>query len=171
MVKKIIIAGFYRSGSTWLFNAVKQILINAKQPFSQINTFLPMHSILNDNAKFELYKYHDFIETNADFIFTSTRNLEQCKKSYQKCFPSKQTDISWWKLAMENYNRWNVISNYEMKYEDLKLDKLKIIIEISNILGLKVCAMSVLKELEKIKPPTENEYDPNTLLFRNHISN
>ena len=169
-MKKIIVAGIYRSGSTWQFNAIRMILKWGGKKFNQHNIYHPELSITDPDAEYEIYKLHEYIPNyaeNADYVFTSFRNPEEILKSYHRCFDI-QVDGAWLAKANENYCKWKSISKYDMDYSLLLTNKREIIINLSTILGIEINADEILKELDSLVPPAEG-YDPITCYFQNHI--
>jgi hypothetical protein len=183
-MNRIIIAGLYRSGSTWQFNAIRIILKQAGIVFNQYNIYQPELSLINEGAQYEICKLHKFgyfallnrAGIDKLYIITSVRRFDEALNSYKRCFPKEYaTNISispnWWNEALADYLRWRLLSNYDMSYDQLTNNKLQVILNLIMVLNFSnVDPHTVLSELETLLPPTDKEYDPVTCYFRNHIS-
>ena len=68
------------------------------------------------------------------------------------------------------FRQWKMHCDYLMQYNEMVEDKLTVIFEMIDTLGLigEVDPEKVLEELESIKPT--DEYDPETMYHPNHIT-
>lgn len=170
MTKTIVCAGFYRTGSTWLFNAVKTILQCAGHTTDQTGE-LKGHAT---SADYLIHKVHVFskdLADNADFIFTSARNISDCKRSF-KAFTGYEMSPEYFSEAYSEYIAYDSHPNrvYRMEFYRMLYDKRMIIEEMKDALGIDTDTSDVLAKLETIKPPADGQ-DKESYYFSNHITN
>ena len=142
----IIVAGFHRSGSTWLYNCVRLLA--------------PNHKVIKE------HRYNYGMATSAHYVFTSTRNIVDIKKSWKQF---KNEDLDDWKLNkwVQHQIYWNKHTSYLMEFERMVNKPHVVIREIAQILNADPAG--IYEKLQEIQPP-EIGQDPETLLFHNHIS-
>jgi len=177
MAKLIIIAGIKRSGSTWVYNAVRLCLEHAG--YSVHIAGDGQYYQKDCKADYQIIKVHPFhqwMADEADFVFTSDRDDDGIRASWQK-FDGRMLSDG----LLEKWNRWlrswNEYSCREMCYEDFIEDgPFDEVFTIWWHLFPKrrdeadTTASKVVNKLNAIKPPTDKDYDPVTLLFSNHIT-
>lgn len=171
--KSIVIAGIYRSGSTWMFNAVRGILEAAGIRYATINSWKLELSIVPDCWEYSITKvrgYDTLLANSADFVFTSYRSIADVRASLVR-FRGEQVANSLMPTAHENWSKWRKISRYDMKYSVMVANPEIPIACIARELGLAVDCTGVVEWMKtNCVPPTDKDYDPVTLLFRNHIT-
>ena len=164
-MKKIIISGLPRSGSTWQYNIVRIALIHAG--YSVYGSWVGDYDFLN-KSEYHIIKTHSLNKNiqEAWKIFTSVREFKGVKESLQR--------IGWYesdKKIISSYHKWTeccIVADYIMSYSDMILNKLSITKNIINILGLSVCPVKVLNEVKGLNLP-QVYYDKITLLHHNHF--
>ncbi len=166
-MKTIVVAGFYRTGSTWLFNAVKTVIQCAGFTTCQTGEgFAP-----ENTADYCIHKVHTWfpdLACAADAIFTSTRDLEQVFASYER-LTGHEMPKEYFIECHAEFMLYQSHSNYCMEFTDLETDKRKVINRIISVLGLKACPEAVLNKVNAIKPPEEGQ-DLESYYFHNHIT-
>lgn len=167
MSKLIVIAGIKRSGSTWMYNAVRLILKHAGYSVAGGGE---QHFDPNCEADYQIVKVHPFrpeLARAADYVFISDRDYDEIRVSWKGFSGEVLTDVklkSWIKWLCQ----WREYSCYEMWYFDMAIDPMECLSTIHRkLFGDPV---DILTELEAIRPPTDADYDPETLLFKNHIT-
>lgn len=166
----ITIAGIRRSGSTWLYNAVR-LLCEHSQKDVVTHNYVPDFEDMNPETVyiFKMHKFRPAIANRSKIIFTSYRNLPDIKKSLKRCFGS-ECDLNRMNTMVFHLLRWQQITDYCMHYDS---DPYKTFKEVASVLhqkGIECYDIAgTFQKLQSIRPG--NEYDPVTLLFPNHISN
>ena len=172
---KVIIAGIYRSGSTWLYNAVRLSLINSGASVygCYIDDYVP------DKNKYHVIKMvkYDPILAKDSVVFTSYRNLNDIIESMKRRAEINNDPKFVNEGRHENINsylvdllKWQAHSDYCMWYDTLIKEPQQIIFDIAKTLTININNINeVLQELDKIQIPKEG-YDPITLYHANHIT-
>lgn len=167
----IIIAGSYRSGSTWLYNAARLLV---KASGHSVEGIGPQKYKGKPDDGVLIVKCHRFygrIAHDADYVLTSERDWTEAKKSW---FRFKGEWLSEEQEAARKLwlHTWRVCPAhvFHMQYQDM-IDK-----PYATLAGV-ACGLSrlmrgvdlrgVLDDLEAIKPP-KSGYDPVTMMYHNH---
>lgn len=171
---KIVVAGIYRSGSTWLFNAVRLLLIsegvNIKSYFygSEPDTPEQFHVI-------KTHTYSQGLFDEAGIVITSYRNYKDIEKSMKaqlkKGLPVEFENAGNYK-ELDTFIRWLLKWNrktlYMMEYDKFIEDPKEIVRDLYECLRLKNADIDeVYEQLCDMKSPEEG-YDPVTLLTSTH---
>lgn len=191
MSKVIVIGGIPRSGSTIMFNMVKEILKQMGQTVyqSQGPTELMYNPKPEEDEAFHIVHCHEFkkeIEMKADIVFTSRRNPFEILPSWKACFPDDPADTE--RLIKWQYDliKWTTSPKHaycmDFNHEDHKVGLYHYNTLKSIILPLKFAyptleeaskklnSLNLITALQKIVPPTDKDYDEETFLFKNHRS-
>lgn len=176
MYMRIVCAGMHRSGSTWLFNVLRMMFLEKNVPIYSCfeNKYDP-----KNNALFHIVKVHKFkesIQKDADFIFTTCRDLRDIAASAIRRNLVEHTPDSVERYLREiierEYKPWSSVSDYEVRYEVMFRDKEKEISKIAKRVGIYVDSKKVKKAVDLlIAPSNPNEFDEITQLHYNHITN
>jgi hypothetical protein len=164
----LVCGGFYRTGSTWLFNLIKETVLASGATITCTGDTAPVEC----STDYLLHKVHAYcpkLAARAATVFYSTRGIAPMCSSFER-FTGYQLPHSYIAVYVESLN-WLEASAYCLKFEDIYKDKIKIVNEVAAALSLSVDANAVLLRLDSIKPPTEMAYCPVSYLFRNHITN
>ena len=168
MAKLIIIAGIKRSGSTWLYNAVRLCLLNAGYTVHIAGD--GQYYEKDCKADYQIIKTHPFrqwMADEADFVFTSDRDDEGIRASWQRFDGRMLSDglLAKWRRWLD---QWRVHTDYDMQYDIMVDFPADCVMSVHGVLfGF---PRNTLMQLRATKPPTDKDYDPVTLLFRNHIT-
>jgi hypothetical protein len=177
--------GMYRSGSTWLYNAVRLTLEKAGAPDLAAGVIADKDKILAHRTA--LIKAHDFdaaLAARADVILSSHRDLRDVIASLSRMF---HTDFSTAALrqTFNDYVQWAQVADYDLHYERLLTDKLTELKAIAAVLRLppqileqlpyeaileEITAQSMAAQTFKARAFNERPYDPVTLLHDGHIT-
>ncbi|KAK9808857.1 hypothetical protein WJX72_005211 [[Myrmecia] bisecta] len=124
----IITAGPERSGSTWLFNAVRLLFKSAKQPLDSYWLTQVTDEKLADRHGGQPGGHHVLIKTHrwsnawtpsqADHVFLTHRDLRGVVASYQRmgwAYDIPDTYVS-------EHQAWKGIANRDLAYEDIMSD-------------------------------------------------
>jgi len=177
-MKRIIVAGIYRSGTTALYNIVRLICESEGDTWSEF---------LNDEIKPEelpeldfqilkAHKYHDkrtpaFIDEHTIVLTTFRENRDILASIYRakeqmKDFRGQQHDIPKYN---EWQQHWNIHSVYQVHFNKLIQNPKRIIRDIARLLKITVNEEEVYQKFVACKPPKEG-IDPITLLHAGHIT-
>lgn len=168
----IVVAGIYRSGSTWLFNALR--LLMEEEGLSPKSYFAGDYGYREEeNAIVKAHSYYPELMADSDFIFTSIRKKADIRKSmeevnkrgvakdYENAGNPEGIDQYWeWLIT------WNRNSNYMMNFEDMITDKELVLNDLKNITGFKG---NVLDKLNELTAPKVG-HDPVTFLGETHFN-
>ena len=177
-IKKLILsAGMPRSGSTWMYNTIRILILNQyihKEDFTygwieDIDKLPP--------SKIRLIKIHNHEENivnKSDIIFYSYRDIRDAIASSFRKFGTKPS-IKLASQFIEQHFKWEKISNYTMRYETMLKDKEKIVMEIANVLNIKSCSpQKIINQIENMNYNSngkKNEiYNMDNLFHRDHIT-
>lgn len=179
----IIVAGIYRSGSTWLYNAVR--FLTEEAGYKTQGTF----ALWERSDEYDchvikthyIYPYRRLRIKKPDFIITSRRDKEdiinsmkaQIEKGLDPQFENagKYDDINKYFGWLDIWRKRKA-HIYEMDFEDLDYKRIKKILhKLNKAMDLdlgynQICAVE--KRLSEMVPPTEG-FDHETLLTPTHI--
>ena len=167
MSKLIVIAGIKRSGSTWLYNAVRLCLLHAGKTVHIAGDGQFFQA--DCKADYQIVKKHPFdkqLADAADYVFTSDRDDEGIRASWERFSGEVLTDekLAMWRKWLD---QWKPYSTGDMQFYDVC--NLKVVIDLAKILDVDLHS-NVIREIDAVRPPTDKDYDPETLLFKNHIT-
>lgn len=167
MSKLIVIAGIKRSASTWMYNAARMAILDAGHTVyisGNGNRYKP-----NRPEDYQIIKIHPFREElamSAHAVFTSERHIDDVRASMKRFNGKTIRDDAIGKMAYD-LARWRRYSKYHMSYHDAGTDAA--VSAICGVLGLPWSA-ELTSKINAIEPPADADYDPETMLFRNHIT-
>ena len=179
----IYIAGIYRSGSTWLFNAVRLIM---EQESKTVASGFIWKTTKKGKSKADMviktHFFYDDIELpyKPDIVITSIRDKSEIQSSMMKqrakgLEPHFFNAGNWEQLNefFEWLFKWRSHEKhvYEMDYKDLESgNQKKIVTELLQVLNFEVNETKVLhicKELKKMTAPKQG-FNETTLLTPTH---
>jgi len=172
----VVCAGVHRSGSTWLYNAVRLILIDSGK--SVYGCFSTNYDPENE-AEVHVVKTHNNIKKlkeNADFVFTCKRDLRDIVASaVRRGLIDESAAMPYLSQIMEReYEPWKGRSDLEIVYEKLlKRKKPDYIKKLAEIMGIdNIDALEVFDKIESLPiPQSEEDFDEETQLHFGHITN
>lgn len=167
----IVVAGIKRSASTVQYNLIRIALEKAGYIVRGMKAGYQPRGV--PNGAVDLVKKHPYrrdLAEAADHIFLTTRGNEEIRKSLQR-FYGRNFNMSEVLAMREEYNKWarHTTPSYEFPFELWMGKPEDYTRQIVSLLGVVVDPLEVLRVFRQIKPP-ENEYDPETCLFPNHIT-
>lgn len=176
--KLIIAAGMPRSGSTWLYNAIRLVLVSS--PFIKDNFSCGWIGDWRDIAKKEymLVKVHEFeneMANEAEFIIYSYRDIRDAMASSLRKF-GKIPSIEYADHLILMHEKWINVANTIISYDNILTEKLNIISELAHLFGVHLANPStIVKDIETLSYEsngTRNHIYHNVNLFhKNHITN
>lgn len=177
---RVIAAGMYRSGSTWLYNACR-ILLNehSDSVYSCYEADFTKNKAKGyEHVLLKAQRYRKSLHESADKIITIHRHIDDVKASMvrrkkfvEDGFVNESRVESFGKFYKHTAN-WIKYAHCVVDYwmiENAPIVAMEMISE-SMELNIDWITLTQLQErLENIKPP-ESGYDPVTLLHANHIT-
>lgn len=124
---------------------------------------------MNRNEDYQIIKIHPFrhdIALSADVVFTSERHIDDIRASMRRFRGRVLRDDVIGKMAYD-LRRWRQYSKYHMSYHDAGTDAA--VSAICGVLGLPWSA-ELTRKINAIEPPTDKDYDPETMLFMGHVT-
>lgn len=135
----LLSAGMPRSGSTWMFNALRLLLKGYPMVFSRVGSgWIQDLSRLSDNP-FILLKLHFHVAPIADCaraIFYSYRDIRDAVASQQRRFGGP-AEMAWVDEYVRSHEMWMRCADYTMKYEHMLHDKGGIIADLMETIRIK----------------------------------
>lgn len=168
----VMISGIKRSGSTWQANAVRLLYEEAGRSVWIGEEY---KGLAQDEVTInKIHPFHKHLAERADIVLTSWRSIFEIIDSWKRfkgLQPSRSVIDMWltWLLT------WNQYSDHMMLYPALQSEtsRREEVMTLAEVLDLDLTVgqlMNVFDKLEKLEPPSDKEYDPDTLLFKNHIT-
>lgn len=170
MSKLIVIAGIKRSGSTWMYNAVRLILKHAGYTVHIAGD--GQYYQPDCKADYQIVKKHPYdpkLAAAADYVFTSDRDDEGIRASWERFSGERLTDekLATWRDWLK---AWQKHTCCDVFFTAILQAPLCPVVGLMDALAVDSDLRVISNELEAIRPPTDKDYDPETLLFRNHIT-
>jgi hypothetical protein len=175
-----VCAGMPRSGSTWLFNAVRLLLKNAGAPDLAGGYVGQSEELLTHRtAIIKLHPFNPELAARADVILTTHRDLRDVSASMQRHYqrPYSAVDMNEW---VRSQVRWAQVAAYDLHYENILVDKLTEIKNIAAALKLPLATLEALpyetiaQEIDgqkfKRRFSESTAYDAVNLLHEGHIT-
>ena len=177
-MKIIIVAGIYRSGSTWLYNAIRLSLKCAKKKVygCYVGDWNKKHKAEYHVVK--LVRYDEELPhlPELEAIFTSYRNLDSIIGSMKRraenltddrfINETKHENISDYILNLLKWQQW---SDYMMLYERAMRQPAQTIHQICAVLNIEPDVNLVCEKLNALKVP-KTGFNKTTLLHAGHIT-
>lgn len=173
----IITAGPERSGSTWLFNAVRLLLKHAHIPYdpywvTTLTTDKLQQRKQHARGSYVVIKTHcwsdEWDTKEANHIFLTHRDLSGVVASYKR--------VGWAFNIPESYvqehQQWRDVADQDVAYENIMNApeaQLHMLSQALKVTG-KVNVADVNKELQSLKPANRGAPDPVSKLWPNHYS-
>jgi hypothetical protein len=177
--KKVVVsAGMMRSGSTWLFNALRLLLQAADEPVYAfwINDWQPREA---RGARYLLVKLHEANERLGDApwrCYTCHRDLRDVAVSLRDMGLAEDGDdqLRAVREARDGYDFWARRANLDIAYQSIVDDAPGVLTSLAADLGIDVShedLVSIAASLSSMEAgaiPAEAPYDPLTLLHSEH---
>ncbi|MEP5568773.1 MAG: sulfotransferase domain-containing protein [Halioglobus sp.] len=171
----IISAGMPRSGSTWLYNALRLILEESLLEFDSGWFDDKRDQIGIQRLLIKTHHFEAEFRNQSALIFYSFRDIRDSLASAKRMF-GHDPSLARARLYYENYQTWSKIADYTMKYENMKQSPDETISSICNVLGLtNINPDKIANRVGRLRhDPKEghgDRYNPVNLLHKNHITN
>ena len=175
MKKLIVAAGMPRSGSTWLYNAVRLLLENTGLLdigagwIGDFNTFKN-----HDVVILKIHNYEPVIATNAALIFYSYRDVRDALASFKRKF-GDEPSLAQARAFIENDTKWREKASFIMKYEEMIAAREKTLGDIARCLEITDANLAHIEQdidtMNYARGGLKNDtYHLENLLHKNHIT-
>lgn len=174
---KIICAGMHRSGSTWMYNAVRQIYLN--QGYNVYGCFANKYDFENktDIHVLKVHEYKESVIKTVNYFLLSYRDVRDIAASaIRRNLISENIDeiLAYTdNVIKREYEPWKKLARYEMRYEQMYQSKIDMVSEIAKAINMPIQdATKIKNDIESLKPPsTQEDFDEENQLHCNHITN
>ena len=176
MPKIILSAGAFRSGSTWLYNAIRLVLMasGAKVSAGWIEDVKLDAPSDDDYLIIKVHEPHEQLRQRAWRILTSHRDLRDVARSASDFLRVKDGEalVGYAELAMTQHLFWAQHAHYDLRYESMKDDPEQVLHEIAAQLGVDLPPEEIAKIrnalAEMPEPRDADKYDATSLLHPEH---
>jgi hypothetical protein len=179
--KNVLVAGMEQSGSTLLFNIIRQIFL---QKTIELYSCFYTDYVLSNYKDYQLVKIHNYnenIKNWARVIITTRRDIRDAIASHIRRYGRYIPVEAIHHRLMTDYYGWEKVSNYEFVYEKYMNNKIIIIQELISVLGgidgidigEIIKYVDALPASESLPEKEQNGkfYDEVTLLTKAHFTN
>jgi len=175
-----VCAGITRSGSTWVYNAVRAILRNAGVPDLAAGWISEKEKILTHrNAVIKTHSFDADLAARSDVVVVSHRDLRDVAASMHRKY-KVEFSIKPVRETFDDYIKWKKTAVYDLRYEQLLIDKAPELKKIAAVLKLPAPTLEGLpyelisKEIDGEKfteqRSTAQRYDAVNLLHEGHFT-
>lgn len=175
MKKLIVTAGMPRSGSTWLYNAVRLLLEYTGKLDIGAGWISDFNSFKNhDVVILKIHYFKPVIANNATMILYSYRDIRDALASFKRKF-GNEPSIEQARKFIHNDNIWREKASFIMKYEDMIAAQEKTLEKITGFLGItNANLIQIIQDINNMtyeKGEKRNDlYNMENLLHKNHIT-
>ena len=175
MKKLIVTAGMPRSGSTWLYNAVRLLLEYTGKLDIGAGWISDFNSFKNhDVVILKIHYFEPVIANNATMILYSYRDIRDALASFKRKF-GNEPSIEQARKFIHNDKIWREKASFIMKYEDMIAAQEKTLEEIARFSGIIHADLKqVIRDINAMtyeKGEKRNDvYNMENLLHKNHIT-
>lgn len=168
---RIAIGSYYRTGSTWLFNAVRTIMEDDGCSIT-VHGDCDVVPYSTDVCIHKVHGYTDQLYAAADITLTITRDYDDADASFLRAFHKPIP-------AREKFNtflhaeKWKQVADLVFEMEMIESNAAQIISDIMHLLDMECTderIADITQRVMAIKPNPLLEQDPETLYFANHIT-
>jgi hypothetical protein len=173
-------AGMKRSGSTWLYNAVRGILKHAGVRDLQAGWITEKEKLLSHrNVVIKTHSFDANLAAQSDVVLISHRDLRDVAASLHRKF-KVAFSTEGVRETFDDYTKWKKFAAYDLPYEQLLIDKISELKKIAAVLKLAAPSLEKLPyetisneiDAENFteKRSTTERYDATNLLHEGHIT-
>ncbi len=177
--KTVLVAGMYRSGSTWLYNAVR-LICEAAQPGATYTCWVDDFQIdaaqTAENIVVKLHDPDELLASAAWRTFTSHRDLRDVAASALDMGVVGDTSsvMNYLARAVRDYNFWRMRSQLDADYETVANEPERVLRRIAVLLDLEInrkqliAIIDTLDHLQVLPEAACDYHDRITLLHPTH---
>lgn len=168
---RIVIGSYYRTGSTWLYNAVRTI-------FQDDGCSITVHGdcdVVPYSTDVCIHKVHDFsnqLYAAADCTLTITREYAAADASFERAF-NHPIDPEKRKQSIDAAEKWKEFADITFEMQMIESNAAQIISDIMHLIDMECTderIADITQRVMAIKPNPKLMQDPETLYFANHIT-
>jgi len=164
-----------RSGSTWLFNAVRYCYLNAGYRTYSDYAKKYQASVPADVHVLKIHPFNRKYYEQADHIFTTVRDLRDIVASMVrfKLTRDRPKDVAHCteRLINRDYAPWAPYTNLEIRYEEMIRDRPGTVARLLQVLGLPdVDPVEVHRDVEKLTKRALPDLDRTTQIWPHHLT-
>lgn len=174
-VQLILCAGMPRSGSTWLYNALRSLLSLGRRKFYAcwIEDFVPANVGDADTVLLKVHHPDPPLALRADSVFSSHRDVRDVAASGVSMGWASDVGsiVQFARTAVACHSFWAERAELDVSYEDIVNEPGKTIHGIASRLNIEIDDErldQIVSELSAAEGPREGSYDPVTLMHPNH---
>ena len=139
-----ICAGMKRSGSTWVYNAVRSILQRAQAPDLAAGWIADQDQLLkHQTVILKTHVYDAALATRADVTLISHRDLRDVAASLHRKF-NVALSTEGVRETFNDYMNWKKGAAYDLRYEQLLVDRIPELRKIASVLKLPAVTVTTL---------------------------
>lgn len=179
--KIYLIAGMHRSGSTWLYNAVRLLLKAWPATGGKVAGGWVVDWQNLPRTEHMVIKTHGYQEAwvrRADLVFYSYRDLRDAMASFRRKF-GLADPLALAMQSIQNDKALRGVARYAMRYEQMIEDKVACLRDIASVLGMPVPddtrLADIAREIDSLSydspGPRNAQYHLENLLHKGHITN
>lgn len=157
---KIVTTGLYRSGTTWLYNAVRLVMQNGG--LNPKGAFGIDYRALKGNIVIKTHHFYYFMAKDVDLIISTTRPIAKVKQSMERM---KKLNLN---EGYENAAKINELDEFYHQHElwlqhvdhvihfhQIIKNPVKAVQGIAKLLNLEVDCNKIAEELKNMKAPNQ----------------
>lgn len=165
----ILSGGMVRSGSTWMFNVLRTIMMQ-KHDDVWAGWIGDYKDVANEHRVIKTHKYLSELVDEADYVFYSFRDLRDVAASIKRKTGTLPTNEQL-DRAIEMFYKWYEIANFSMRYEEMIRDDAVVIQKVANQLKHPVNSDEMIETLNGMQHAKPGQlYDKTNLYHPNHIT-
>lgn len=179
---RIVSAGMYRSGSTWLYNAIRLLVGDCYGTFVHSGNDYDSTNP-KDIHLLKVHKYSNWMSSQADLVITIYRDIREVKESMDRRGLvategfTNETKLEYFDIYHHNAMLWILEANLIVNYETMIKEPVFVLGQIHRALysgGVNIDKTpeeleDIAEELRNLKVPKTGS-DPITLLHQEHIT-
>lgn len=179
----IVSTGMYRSGSTWLFNALRLLTNHLDMYSCYEGDYDP-----DNGSAFHLVKtqrYREHLSEEADVVISIYRDIKETKasmtrrKKYAQEGFTNETNVAGFDKFFHHTMLWNMEASAIVDYRQMIEDPAAVLEGLDDLLVVRFCRRgynrperdyeAIAEELRNLKTPSKG-FDPITLMHANHVT-
>lgn len=178
--KLYLIAGMHRSGSTWLYNAVRLLLresdsITGSVSGGWVGDWPKLRQ--SDHMVIKVHGYQAAWIQKADFTFYSYRDIRDAAASFRRKF-GLPDPLLFARQSVRNDHSLRRVSHYAMRYERMVEDKAGVLADLAATLDIplpsRATLQRIIEEIDEMSyespGPKNGNYHLENLLHKGHIT-
>ncbi len=174
---RVICAGMRRSGSTWLYNAVRMILASCGGVYARFEDDQDIAECRRMAVEQQVAKAHRFgaeLLFGATCILVSHRDLRDVAASAvrRKLVVDLPVEVVRFltKTVIDEYQIWEPYAQFDLAYESMRENTPGAVGTIAGVLGVTVDPEAVARNIDALPLPNGKDPDREVLLHPGHFT-